>query len=448
MLALLPCFGVSGLINLGRSYNVLSGWQSVAPGSTTTINLPVNQRYHGINIQTGGIIYTAPTLTLTGAGSVNATFTFTIGAAGSTTPGSITAIAFGGTNTGMTNGTYTSTLTGGKQAVISDTTGFGATCTVTIAGGSVTGIVVNNGGTACPVDPRILFNTQFYQIVNGQVVRNATATSIIAALNNSGYVPQYGSLPLVYTDPSRNFLKDNDSNSWDMTGQESFQIQGTLNAAVGSPYLVGVYEFDKRQNMRTVTAANQKYILQPNGSPYAVGTQVPFLSPIGQKQTTQTLVVGPTDITTILPTYPITRIYVAGATPGNIYGLDVILDGAIRCQAKAKDLYEMNSRYGFQTGSPLTSPNALGYGFGGLTSGTPAPTWANIATPTTTPNGILGTNSGTATQAYPWDAVFIADIDGRYWKALRGAQLIIRPYSNINQNCTVLIETLPGAYLG
>lgn len=453
LLGFLKMFCFTGLVNLGRSVNTLSGWQGVTSGGTASINLPVNQRYHGINIQCQGIFYTAPTLTLIGAGTVNATFTFTIGAAGSPTPGSITAIVAGGTNTGMTNGTYTSTLTGGKQAIISDFTGFGATCTVTIAGGIITGIVVNNGGTACALDPRIVLNGSFYQVVNGQVVRNASVTSIIATLNHSGYIPQYGSLPLIYTDPSRNFLRDAEMNSWDLTGQESFQIQGTINAAVGSPALFGVYEFDKFQNQRTVTAQNQAYILDANGKPYPIGSKVPFLAPIGQKQLTQTLTTGPTDITTLLTTYPFTRIYVVGATPGNIYGLDILMDGAIILQTTTKDLYELNSRYNFQTGSVLTAPNTSGKGFGGVTSGTPAPTWAAIATPTTTPNGVLGANSGTATagaavQSYPWDVVAIFDIDGRPWKALRGKNLIVRPYSNINQNCTVMVETLPGAFLG
>ena len=150
VLAVLAIFASAGLTNLGRSVNVLSGFQGVTPGGTASINLPVNQRYFRNVLQCYGIYYSAPTLTLTGAGAVNATFTFTIGAAGSATPGSITAIAYGGTNSGMTNGTYTSTLTGGKQAVISDITGFGATCTVTIAGGSVTGIVPTSDVASLP----------------------------------------------------------------------------------------------------------------------------------------------------------------------------------------------------------------------------------------------------------------------------------------------------------
>ena len=434
---------------MGRSVNVLSGFQGVTPGGTASINLPVNQRYFRNVLQCYGIYYSAPTLTLTGAGSVNATFTFTIGAAGSATPGSITAIAYGGTNSGMTNGTYTSTLTGGKQAVISDITGFGATCTVTIAGGSVTGIVVNNGGTQCPIDPRILL-TSCKQIVNGQVVRDASPTSVIGAINHSGYVPQYGSFPLLYADPQRNWLRDAEMNSWDMNGQGSFQLQFGISAAVGSPALGGVMEFDPRQNTRTINANNQKYILQANGQTYPIGTKVPYLSPIAQHQTTVTITSGRFDITTIIPTYPISRIYLAGATPGNIYGLDIVADGAIRLQTTLKDLAELNSEYGFETSSPVYAPNSNGNGFGGLTNptGTPIPTWALVGTPATIPNGVLGANSGTATQPYAWDAVYIADMNGRPWNALRCANLIIRTYANAGENVTVMVESLPGAYRG
>src|ERR1035441_6727842 len=139
-------------------------------------------------------------------------------------------------------------------------------------------------GVACPLDPRILI-LGLKQMVNGQIMRDITPASIIGILNHNGYKPQYGSLPLEYTCAGRNWLRDNEAQSWDLTGQNSNQYQFQLNPSVASPGLSGIVEWDNKRNARVCTAQNQAYLgTDSTGKPWAIGSTVPFLEPIGQHQ--------------------------------------------------------------------------------------------------------------------------------------------------------------------
>ena len=210
--------------------------------------------------------------------------------------------------------------------------------------------------------------------------------------------------------------------------------------------LSGVYEFDKLRNQRTINAANQPYILNPQGQQYAVGTVVPFLAPVAQHQFNYQITSGRYDFTTLPFAYPIRRIYLVGATPGNIYELDIIADGNLVFQATAKDIAEANAQYNLQTGSPNYIPSTGG-GYFGLAAGISG---SEGQVPQTIPNGPLTLGfQGSTSIPFPWDVAAIFDVSGRQWESLVvSSSLIVRTYSNITQNVTLVAETLPGAFLG
>ena len=435
--------------NLGRSVNVLSGFQGVTAGGTASINLPVGQRYHRLILQCVAVNYLAATSGVAQTAVKVKSTSGTIGT-GTVTP----TIANGVVTAATAGGTFTGTWAVGDLITFNDPTGIGAVLYVATLSSSLpatfnlTGTGAS-GGIAGPIDPRLLI-TSMKLLVNGQVIRDITPTSIIGILNHWGYRPQYGSLPLIFTEPARNFLRDAEMNSWDLAGQNTFQLQFGIATGYTGIQVYGVMEFDKLRNARTCTAANQAYLgLNPaTNAAWAIGSKVPFLSPVGQHQFSYPITTGRFDITTLNFTYPITKIYLASATPGTIYGLDILADGNLILQTTAKDLAELNSEYNFQTSSPNYAPQLNGNGYGAYTPAFPT-TNAQGQTPTTTPNGVLGSFDGTASQPYAWDAVAVFDMDSRPWKALRVASsLIVRVYSNLAQNVTVVAETLPGAYLG
>jgi hypothetical protein len=444
---------LSGLVYPGRCTSRAISWQGVSPGGTATCSLPVNIRYHRIILQCLGIYFTGPSGTAVAAVKVKTADASTVVGSGTITPVIANGQIVSATATGSWGGTASHTWTVGDLVTWQDPTGYAAIAYVsavtsynpsafnfTGAGASL--------GTACPLDPRVFFSS-FRQVVNSQVLRDASLTATIGKLNFWGYKPQPGMLPLLYTEPWRNFLHEQKSTSWDMTGQGTFQLQGQINSNVASPSINSEYEYDEAQNTRTVTAQNQKWMpANPaTGQPYAVGTTVPFLFPVTEHEYTFSLVTGQNDITTLLTGYPIGRIYVRCATPGSIYGVDVIADGKLIKQEYTSFTNEINSEYGLQGGSALTAPLSNGYGFGGATY--PVPTYAySDYVPTTIPNGALGDESGNSTYAFSFDTALAFDIDGRPWEALRCKTLDLRLYSNNACNAFVLVEAYPGAYLG
>ncbi len=441
---------------LGRTVNVLSGFQGVAPGSTASLSMPVGQRTHRMNIQCTGIYFSA-----TSGTAYPLVFVKTANPAATAGTNTLTPTIVNGQLTALTftaGGTASTNVTVGDLVTYVDPTGFGhAAYVATVTGGPPGAIATINltgagasKGVACPIDPRILI-LNLKQMVNGQVIRDITPTSIIGICNDHGYKPQYGSLPLLYTEPWRNFLRDNEANSWDLTGQNTNQYQFQLNPNVQSPGLSGVMEFDKKRNARVCTAQNQAYLgTDSTGKPWAIGTKVPFLAPIGQHQIGAVVPAGKFDVTTVNFSYPILALYIAGSLPGNIYGIDILADGNLIHQVSAKDMAELQSQYNYQTSNALYAPLLNGGGFGGQ-SGTvfPAPGLANDETPMTTPNGVLGAESGNSSSPFAWDAVVRFEESGRFWEGIQpSASFIVRVYSNAAQTLTIVSETSPGAYLG
>jgi hypothetical protein len=437
--------------NLGRKRNVLTGWQGVVPGGTATLSIPLNGRFHRLILQCQGIYFSAVSGVALPMAIIKAANPAANVGSNTITPtivnNQVTALTFAAGATASTN------FTAGDLVGFIDPTGCYSYAVVGLVGGAVSWITVtaaSRQGIACPLDPRILF-TSFHQLVNSNTMRDVSASTIIGICEHYGYVPQTGSLPIFYTEPWRNWLKEYCGNSWDVTGQNTFQIQAGINPNVVNPAIYGTQEFDNFRNARTCTAQNQAYLgTNPTtGQPWAIGATVPFLDPITQHEATFNINAGgSTDITTLNFGNQITKLYGIGTSPGNIYRVDLLADNVLIMQDLACDNYEANAQYGLQTGNKIYAPQAGGGGFNGLSGGLPS--WATISnTPTTTPNGPLNDSTGSSSSPFAWDFVLAFDVAGRDWEGLNvSSGLILRVYSNATQVLKVVTEARPRQFTG
>lgn len=457
-------------VNLGRLVNFLSGFQGVAAGSVATINPPVNQRFHRLLLNCAAVTsYSAsPQLVLMTLKGIIIpqsmtpvlTFTNTSGVLSSPVFGTNSVGAADATGAGLPAGTWTPTGGTAGFSFILDPTGTGQGVTVTTASSIATTVTMTTGYTTTtngPISPST-FITSLRLLVNGVVIRDITPAQILQIQAASGYIPQMGCLPIWFTEPLRNMLRDNELTSWDLAGQSTFQLQIGVASGLTSPTLTGSMEFDFNRNARPVKNATQLASaiaagLLPAGTTLASSPRVPFLQPVAQHAFGVPISAGRYDITTLPWNNPQTRLWLSGSIPGNIYQVEVMCDGTMIYQATASQMYELAAQYGFQLGNASSSPTTGGGG--GVASSSTV--WNGTAilnqAPTTTPNGflqalqpLLGTqpNSG-----FPLDGAVIFDPDQRPWKACRTKQsFILRVYSNVAQNLTVLQETLPGAFSG
>ena len=427
---------------LGRLINFLSGIQGVAAGGQAVVNLPLNQRIHGIDLQCTALNYTGgvaivPTI-VTAAGFTNTTGTCLL----NVTNGQITSVTYAAGNSA---GASTSTVLSVK-----DPTGKPCLLTCTVAGtgalGNATFTITQYAG---PIDPGTLI-TGVKLTVNGQNMQDITPAQIKAIAAACGYLDQFGTLSLNFTEPARNFLRDNELTSWDLNGQVQCSLQLTISPNVVIPGIKGVIHYDYNRNMHKASATTAKAL------GVAVGAQVPFLQPVSKHAFSQNIIAGKNDITTIPWSFPISRLWFVGSTPGGLYQLEILADGTKILEADAQQIYAAYSKYGFQIGNPyVASATAGGYGSaaGVANSVAGSPAGGNLAA-MTIPNGALlvtGTagNQGcvAANGVFPFDLAFIADMDGRPWEALKVAQsLIIRVYSDTAQVLTTIVESLPGGY--
>jgi len=377
------------VINKGRLTNFISGINGVAAGGNAIVNLPCNNRTHSLRFQCAAINYTGgtalPTVALTGGGNDDLTVTPTV------VNGVITSVAVVAGGTGYTTG---DTIT------ITDATGTGFVGTVTAAAGVVTAVAVTVAGTASPVDPATFF-TQIKLLVNGVNMRDITPAEILKIVMGNGLFPSRGELPIYFTPPWRNVNQANEITSWDLVGQSTFSVQFAISPNVSLPSLIGIQEFDYARN------------LMPDGKP--------FLQPTAQHSFGFPLVAGRNDINTLPIDFPISRMWIQGATPGNISQVELFQDGNKPLEATIAQLKQAYEDEGFQFGRA----NYIN---------------ANWAT-----NNTL--RSQYAQPRY-FDAAFIADDDQRWGKALSVEKsMILRIYSDIAQQVTVTMETLPGGFI-
>ncbi len=374
-------------MNKGRLINFISGINGVSAGGNAIVNLPCNRRMHRLKFQCAAINYTGGTAVaftkITGVG-ISATATPTI------VNGVVTAVAVVAGGTGWVTGD-TGTLT--------DATGSGFVGTVTAAAGVITAIAVTSTGVATAVSP-ITFFTGLKLLVNGVNMRDISPTSILQIAFANGLFPALGELPIDFTPPWRNVNQANELTSWDLVGQSTFSIQFNISSTVTSPSLIGIEEFDYARN------------LLPDGKP--------FLQPTAQHEFGFPVVAGRNDINTLPIDFPISRMWIKGSTAAQISQIEVFQDGNKPAEMTLEQMKEMYEASGFQFGRA----NYIN---------------ATIATS----NTLKGQY---ATPSY-FDAAFISDVDQRWGKALYVEKsMILRIYSAIAQQVTVVMETLPGGF--
>jgi hypothetical protein len=428
--------------NLGRIRNFLSGITGVTPGSVASIQMQVNQRDHSIQLNCTGINYTGgvalvPTI-VTAGGFTNTTGTVRLNVVNGV-PTSATYVA--GNSAGATTSTVLSVPdpTGAAPIVL--------TCTAAGTGVLGNATFTVGTGTPGPIPPATLI-TSLRLLVNSVTIRDISVPQLLAVLAAKNYVPQYGSLPIFFTEPSMNFLRDNELTSWDLWYQSSFQLQIGISSSVTSPGITGSVEFDFSRNARPGNAAQTAMAIKNGtiapGSP--VGTPIPFVQIISQHSQTIPITAGRFDITTLPWVNPITALWLIGSVPGNIYQVELLANGNnMIYQATAQQMCQAASENGFQLGNNFYVPTAGG-GFGGGSVGTVA-----NQPPTSLPNGLLAASPwvGPINGPYTLDGAVLFAPDLRPWKALRNTSpFILRVYSNVSQNLTVISEVLPGAYSG
>lgn len=380
--------------NKSRFINFVSGINGVAPGGNGLVNLPTNQRYHRLKFLTQCVNYTGGAgkaiTALTGTGA-SATGTLTI------VNGVPTAIAIVAGGTGWAVGdTFT----------IADNTGRGFVGTVaTVTGGppgALATATVTVAGVASPCDPATVL-TSLQQLVNGVPVRDISPDMVLRAVIAEGGQPNLGELVLNYTDPTRNEIMRNDVTSWDLFGQSTFSIRFGISPTVTAPSVTGTQEFDFQRNIRVVGGKEQV-----------------FLEPVCQHQYGFNIPAGRFDITTLPFDFPISRLWIQAATAGSLSQLEIYQDNNKVFEATKEQWEAMYQPYGFQFGRA---------------------TWFNQ-------NSTASPQAGQFAQPRYFDAAYLSDPDGRWGKYLRCENsLVIRVYSDVPQQITILSETMPGAYV-
>lgn len=383
-------------VNRGRLVNFVNGITGVQAGGNAVVNMPVNQRYHRLVFQCSATNYTGgtalPVVKITGTGTA-ATITPTI-VNGVVTGGAIVA---GGSG-----------WTAGDTFTFTDATGTGFIGLVaTVTGGppgALATFTVSSGGTASPIKASTLIN-QIKLLVNGVNMRDISPDHIQRINMANGLHPALGELAIYFTAPWRNVNQQNEVASWDVFGQSTFQIQIQISSTVVNPGLIAIQEFDYLRNVMPDPADATK--------------QIPFLQPVTQHSFTWPIVAGRNDINTLPFSFPITRMWLLGSTPGQISQVEVFQDGNKPFEATIAQLKEAYQEYGFQFGQP------------------------NYQNQNANANAILAAYEPLAY----FDAAFIADPDERWWKALKVQNaMILRVYSNIAQSLTIVQEALPGSF--
>jgi hypothetical protein len=368
------------IVNTGRLINFLTGITGVTPGGTATINLDLNKRYHRIVFQCKAVNYTGgtarPSTKITGSGT-GATVTPTI------VNGVVTSAAVVSGGSGYTVG---------DQITFTDATGQGAVLTVaTVSTGAIATLTVASGGTPSPINPASLI-TSVRISVNGITLRDITPANIVSILSAvdpiAPTVLQLGELPIYFTEPARNKNGLGELTAWDMFGQSTFQVLLGISSTAVTPMVMGFYEFDYARN--------------------ATANGTPFLQPITQRQFSLPIPAGRYDVNTLPFSWPISRVWLSGSTPGQITQVEVYQDGNKVLEMTTDQIQQAYGEYGFN----------LGTGF--------------------------GTNSPVAGS---FDAAFIADPDQNLGRALKCANAFsIRVYSNVAQTLNIVQEMTPSAY--
>lgn len=389
--------------NTGRQRAFITGIQGVSAGGQAQINLPTDRRFHRLIFQCTAVYYTAATaqpvtmVSTNGHTTTGATATVIIGS--NYVPTGATVVA-GGTGTVAT----------GDIVTIANPTGVGANFVVTASGGVISALTYVSGSASPSAIPASLFCTTIKLLVNGVNIADLTAAQEILRAQfspgtGSGAFPvSTGQLPILFTEPSRNWTRWPEITSWDMAGQNSFQVQIAINSSLVTPGLTGQQEFDYVRNTVAgpVVAKIYQQMLAQGNAP------APLLMPISRHAFTFQLNAGLNLIGQgqIPFNFPITRMLLIGSVPGNITQLEIDQDAN-----KVEEGYIITQNNGGQLGQ--TTEMLLEYGF----------------------------------QTSLVDAAFVSDISGRIQDALKcQSNLQLKIYSAVAQSLTIIQEKLPKAY--
>lgn len=330
---------MSSITYLGRTNNYISGLTSLAAGGVGILQLPTNRRYHRLNFTASAIAYQSPTVVFGSSTGVTALGTVQVvngTVAGVTVTNAGTAYTVAPSVT-ITDSLYT-TASGQTLRV-----GTGATATASIGTGTtVLSVTITNGGTATPTPPELVIS-QIKQLVNGVNMRDIQVSSMMkliaanpfsAPINGVANNLQPGEMPLYYTEPWRNLLQHNETTSWDLTGQGTFELDFIVNSGISSPSLVGSYEFDYRRNAR------------PDGK----GNMVAFLNPISHHQYSFPIPGGQYDITFLPVKYPILRMWVIlNSAAGVLNYIELLAVGNKLVEQTSQENQQTLNEYGFNT---------------------------------------------------------------------------------------------------
>lgn len=391
--------------NVTPNINTLKNISQIAAGQAFTIQLPVGagakfNRKHTVKLLCQAVNYTGgtgqATKHLTGSGNDALTVTLTLSAGRE--PVTV-AIVAGGSGYAA-NDTF--------QVV--DATGTGAVFTVTtVSSGAVTAATYNAGSaTASPVAPDFL-------IINPKVAigtftpYNVDAIFFAMRRQACGLVSALGDFNIDFTDPSRNFLRNNDITSWDTYGAGSMQITGTINGNALKPLLTGIEVFDELRNA----------YVNVNGQ------TVIFANPFAYVQQPIQLVNGQVNINNLTPKGRVARLWIrcAAGQSGTITQLQVLADGKIRTEGNVSDQFRKYREYGFRfAGNPSYDVQTI---------------------------GTSNTLQGALNPFNFFDAAWIPDFDAREGdaNAISSFQnLILQITATAAQTATVYMECLPGGF--
>lgn len=244
-------------------------------------------------------------------------------------------------------------------------------------------------------------------VVNGITIRECSALNIIRSSILRGYIPKKGELPIWFTEPRHtNVNEPPDVLSWDLQGQSTFQIFVSIKSGLTAPELSGTMEFDFARNQL------------PSGKV--------FLQPVGVREYTLNAVAGENRINNIPFSHPIRSLLFKATNAGEIEKVVIEQDGNIVMEATYLQMVQAYRQYGFVFSDNELDSRTFAAG---------------------TSDATLAANSNLEARSY-FDAAFLTDIDGRYWKVLRAAQsLDVRLTMTNAQAVTILAETMPGAFV-
>lgn len=271
------------------------------------------------------------------------------------------------------------------------------------------GIILNTTTTAGAAAAVTSIISSLKLIVNGIPMRDIDPANLLKIAQAQGYYPLLGELPIWFSEPTLQgglINEPDDVTSWDMAGQQTFQLQIGIQGGATNPGINGVWIFDYQRN------------LLPDG-------KTPFLSPIAQHQFSFPVVIGRQDITTLPYTFPIRRMYLYGSVASQVVDFEIYQDGNKVHEATALNSREVFRPYGFRINN---TPDGIPF--------------VNATGPAN-----LGVSTLVETPAF-FDAMYVADEGSRIWKALRvGQNFTVRVNSASAMTLTAIMETLPPGFL-